>query len=185
MGGSESRSSTDRFPTGRGLRYGNGRFTEGGSAVGERVERTYPTPGAYSEILKITDEAGRVDYDFMTVQVIDRAHPEKPPPTIHAAYVPTFGIRPGDPVVFKVRTFRDASGGETWNFGDGAPPVSVKSDANADRHAATGYAETSHIYAKPGTYLVSVEHRSAEESAPSPACKSGWAALIDAERESP
>ena len=37
----------------------------------------------------------------------------------------------------------------------------VKSDANAVRHAPTGYAETSHVYQKPGQYLVSVEHVSA------------------------
>jgi hypothetical protein len=142
---------------GRGLRY-EWRFTEGGSASGERVERTYEKPGTYCEILKVSDWAGRVDYDFMAVQVIDRAHPDKPPPTIHANYAPTFGIRPGDPVVFKVRTFRDTEGGETWEFGDGTPAVRAKSDANAVRQAPNGYAETRHIYDKPGHYLVSVEH---------------------------
>ncbi len=146
---------------GRGLRH-EWTFTEGGSAAGERVQRAYLKPGTYSEILKVTDDAGRVDYDFMPVQVIDRAHPDKPPPTIHASYAPTFGIRPGDPVVFKVRTFRDKAGGETWDFGDGSPAVKVTSDANAVRHAPAGYAETSHIYEKPGHYLVSVEHVSTD-----------------------
>jgi hypothetical protein len=146
---------------GRGLRY-EWIFGDGGSASGERVERTYEKAGAYCEILKITDEAGRVDYDFMAVQVIDRGHPDQPPPTIHANYAPTFGLRPGDPVVFKVRTFRDQAGGETWDFGDGTPAVKVKSDANADRYAPNGYAETLHIYDQPGHYLVSVEHVSAE-----------------------
>ena len=146
---------------GRGLRY-EWTFTEGGSASGERVERIYEKPGTYCEILKLSDEAGRADYDFMAVQVIDRAHPDQPPPTIHANYAPTFGIRPGDPVVFKVRTFRDKAGGETWDFGDGSPVVTVKSDANSDRYAPTGYAEALHKYGKPGHYLVSVEHVSAE-----------------------
>ena len=146
---------------GRGLRY-EWLFTDGGSATGERVERTYEKAGTYCETLKVTDEAGRVDYDFMAVQVIDRAHPDKPPPTIHANYAPTFGIRPGDPVIFKVRTFRDQTGGETWNFGDGTPTVTVKSDANAVRQAPNGYAEARHIYHKPGHYLVSVEHVSAQ-----------------------
>jgi hypothetical protein len=146
---------------GRGLSY-EWTFTEGGSATGERVERAYNTPGTYCETLKVTDAAGRVDYDFMAVQVIDKAHPDQPPPTIHANYAPTFGIRPGDPVVFKVRTFRDKAGGETWDFGDGTPTVKVKSDANADRHAPDGYAEARHLYAKPGHYLVSVEHVSAQ-----------------------
>ena len=142
---------------GQGLRY-EWTFTEGGSASGERVERTYEKPGTYCEILKVTDKPGRVDYDFMVVQVIDRDHPDQPPPTIHANYAPTFGIRPGDPVVFKVRTFRDKVGGETWDFGDGTPEARVKSDANADPHAADGYAEARHVYDKPGHYLVSVEH---------------------------
>ena len=146
---------------GKGLRY-EWTFTEGGGASGERVERVYEKPGTYAEILKITDQAGRVDYDFMAVQVIDRAHPDKPPPTIHANYAPTFGIRPGDPVDFKVRTFRDSAGGETWDFGDGTPAVTVKSDANAVHNAPTGYAETAHVYEQPGLYLVSVEHISAD-----------------------
>lgn len=34
-------------------------------------------------------------------------------------------------------------------------------DANADRYAPDGYAETRHVYGKPGQYLVSVEHVSA------------------------
>jgi len=145
---------------GTGLRY-DWTFTEGGQASGARVELVYEKPGSYSEILKITDAAGRVDYDFMTVQVIDKARPEQPPPVVNATYAPTYGIRPLDPIVFKVRTFRDTEGGETWDFGDGSPAVTVKSDANKDQHAAMGYAETIHKYAKPGHYLVSVEHTSA------------------------
>ncbi len=145
---------------GTGLRY-DWTFTEGGQATGPRVERLYEKPGSFCEILKVTDAAGRVDYDFMAVQVIDKAKPEQPPPVVNATYAPTFGIRPLDPVVFKVRTFRDSEGGETWDFGDGSPSVKVKSDANKDQHAATGYAETIHKYAKAGHYLVSVEHSSA------------------------
>jgi PKD domain len=97
---------------GRGLRY-EWTFTDGGHATGARVERVYQKAGTYCEILKVSDDAGRTDYDFMVVQVIDRAHPDTPPPTIHA----------GD--------------------------------------APTGYAETSHVYSRPGQYLVSVEHVSA------------------------
>jgi murein DD-endopeptidase MepM/ murein hydrolase activator NlpD len=136
-------------------------FTEGGSAAGERVERTYEKPGTYCETLKVTDEAGNVEYDFAAVQVIDKSRPDKPPPTIHATYAPTFGIRIGDPVTFKVRTFRD-TGGETWDFGDGTAPLTVKSDGNAVMHAAAGYAETIHRFEKKGQYLVKVEHVGAE-----------------------
>jgi murein DD-endopeptidase MepM/ murein hydrolase activator NlpD len=136
-------------------------FSDGTRSAEPRLERVYDTPGSYSEILKITDGSGKVDYDFMTVQVCDKAHPDAPPPVVNATYAPTYGIRPQDPIVFKVRTFRDAEGGETWDFGDGSPAVTVKSDANKDMHAAMGYAETIHKYAMPGHYLVSVQHTSA------------------------
>jgi len=141
---------------GKGLRQ-EWMFTEGGSASGERVQHTYEMPGNYSEILKIEDASGRVDYDFAVVQVIDRGHPEQLPPTINANYAPTFGIRPGDPVVFKVRTFRDQASEATWDFGDGTPAVRVKSSASADPHAPDGYAEARHVYSAAGHYLVCVE----------------------------
>jgi len=146
---------------GTDLRY-EWTFSDGSRSTEARLERVYDRPGSYSEILKVTDAAGRVDYDFMTVQVCDRAKPEAPPPVVNATYAPTYGIRPQDPVVFKVRTFRDVEGGETWDFGDGSRPVTVKSDANKDMHAAAGYAETIHTYEKPGHYLVSVEHVNAD-----------------------
>jgi PKD domain len=91
------------------------------------------------------------------VQVLDRSHPEQIPPTIHAAYAPTFGITPGTPVTFKVRTFRSTEGHETWDFGDGSPTIDVQSDGNANQHARDGYAVTVHRYEKPGQYLVRVE----------------------------
>src|SRR5262249_24753432 len=89
--------------------------------------------------------------------VLDKANPEKVGPSVHAVYSPTFDIKAGDEVTFKVRTFRGgADGGETWDFGDGSLPVKVKSDGNAQRHAKDGYAMTTHRYAKPGLYLVRV-----------------------------
>jgi hypothetical protein len=132
-------------------------FGDGTTATGPRVERTYGRPGSYSEILKVTDRSGRVDYDFAVVQILDRSRPAELPPTIHATYAPTIGIRPGDPVTFKVRTFRTTDGRETWDFGDGSPPVEVHSDGNADRHAEDGYAVTTHRFEKPGHHLVRVD----------------------------
>ena len=120
-------------------------------------ERTYSKPGIYSEILKITDAAGRVDYDFAFVDVIDREHPEQIPPSIHPAYAPTQGIKPGDPIKFLVRTFATTDGEETWDFGDGSPKVIVHSDGNVAIHAKDGYAVTTHKYDQPGVYLVRVE----------------------------
>src|SRR5262249_46956412 len=125
-------------------------FTDGTSANGPTVERTYPRSGEYSEILKITDAKGEVDYDFATVLVIDKETPERLPPTLHAAYVPTSGIRPGQPVTFKVRCFRYTFGQETWDFGDGTPTVTTRSDGNVEQHAKDGYAVVEHRFAKPG-----------------------------------
>ena len=129
---------------------------EGTTATGPRVERTYDRPGSYSEILKASDGQGHVDYDFAIVQVLDRSDPEMVPPTIHAAYAPTLGVKAGDPVTFKVRTFRTTEGHETWDFGDGTPAVEVQSDGNVNAHAKDGYAVTTHRFAKPGHYLVGV-----------------------------
>lgn len=135
-------------------------FGDGTRATGATVNRRYDKAGKYSEIVKVTDAAGRIDYDFQVVQVINREQPEPLPPSIHAVYAPTFGIRPGDPVTFKTRTFR-TDGGETWDFGDGSPPVQVKSDGNARVHAPDGYATTTHSFKKPGSYIARVEHTAA------------------------
>ena len=75
--------------------------------------------------------AGRTEYDFAIVQVLAIGQTNNFPPTIHASYAPTFGIRAGDPVTFKVRTFRTIHGSEVWDFGDGTPPLQVQSDRNA------------------------------------------------------
>jgi murein DD-endopeptidase MepM/ murein hydrolase activator NlpD len=131
--------------------------TDGQAAEGPHFERTYSQPGVYSEILQVTDREGRIDYDFAIVNVVDRAHPELLPPSIHAAYAPTEGIRAGDAVKFLVRTFRTTDGEETWDFGDGTPPVIVHSDGNVVQLAKDGYAPTVHRFAKPGLYLVRVQ----------------------------
>ena len=97
-------------------------------------------------------------YDFAVVQVIDAKRPKELPPSIQAAYSPTFGIKPGDEVTFQVRSFRTKRGGETWHFGDGTKPVHVTSDGNAKQLAKDGFAITSHRFEKPGQHLVRVEH---------------------------
>jgi murein DD-endopeptidase MepM/ murein hydrolase activator NlpD len=131
--------------------------TDGQTATGEKFERTYSKPGIYSEILKITDAAGLVDYDFAFVDVVDREHPEQIPPSIHPAFAPTQGIKPGDQIKFLVRTFNTTDGEETWDFGDGSPKTIVHSDGNVKIHAPDGYAITTHKYDKPGIYLARVE----------------------------
>lgn len=132
-------------------------FSDGTTAEGPTVERTYRNPGEYSEILKVTDAQGHVGYDFAVVQVLDRDHPEPVPPGIHTAFAPTMEIHAGDPVTFKVRSFGTTDGRETWDFGDGTPTVKVRSDGNVEQHAPDGYAVTTHRYARPGDYLPRVE----------------------------
>jgi murein DD-endopeptidase MepM/ murein hydrolase activator NlpD len=132
-------------------------LSDGSQPTGATVSRTYPHSGEYSEVLRITDAQGRIDYDFTIVQVINRDRPQELPSGIHPTYYPTFGIRPGDPVTFKVRTFGTTHGNEIWDFGDGSAPVEVQSDGNAERHAKDGYAVTEHRFVKPGHYLVRVE----------------------------
>ncbi len=131
-------------------------FVDGGSAAGPRVQRTYDKPGEYNEIVKITDAAGNVDYDFAVVQILDRNHPDQLPSTIHAAYYPTFDIKPGDEITFKVRSFRTRSGSEIWDFGDGSARITVQSDGNAEEHNPQGYAVTTHRYKAPGQYIATV-----------------------------
>lgn len=143
---------------GTGLRF-EWTFSDGSTAMGPRVERIYPRPGHFSEILKVTDAAGNVDVDFQVVQVLERDRPL--PPSIQANYAPTFGINAGDPVTFKVRTFRTQEGEERWDFGDGTPPVTVKSDGNVKPLAPDGFAETVHRFARPGRYLVQVKRLNA------------------------
>ncbi|MDO8544025.1 MAG: PKD domain-containing protein [Opitutaceae bacterium] len=121
------------------------------------VERTYARAGAYSEMLKVTDPRGNVAYDFAIVQVVDPAQLERLPPAIHPSYAPSIGTRANQDVTFKVRSFRTTHGNESWDFGDGSPRVTVKSDGNVKALAKDGYAVTTHRFAKPGTYIVTVE----------------------------
>lgn len=132
-------------------------FSDGAKAEGERVERVYDRPGYFSEILKITDGAGRTDYDFAIVHVHDRQHPEQFPPSIHVTYAPTFDLKPHDEVTFKARTFATTDGEETWDFGDGSAAARTRSDGNVRQLAKDGYAVITHRYAAPGLYLVRVQ----------------------------
>jgi len=131
---------------------------DGGRAHGATVERTYDAPGIYSEILRVSDGSGNTDFDFGVVHVFDPAQPDLRPPTVHGAYAPTFGIRPGDPVIFLARSFRTEEGGEVWDFDDGGPLAQVQSDGSAVKLAPDGYACTIHRYAEPGDYCARVEH---------------------------
>ena len=134
-------------------------FTDGTAARGAKVERRYDQVGEYSEILKVTDKNGRMDYDFSRVLAIDPDHPDQLPPAIHVVYYPTFGIQAGDEITFKVRSFSIGAteGKESWDYGDGSPRVETQSDGNAVKLAKDGYAVATHRYQKPGHYLVRVQ----------------------------
>ncbi|MDY0170452.1 MAG: PKD domain-containing protein [Thermoguttaceae bacterium] len=132
-------------------------FTDGTTAEGVQVQRAYTKPGYYSEILKVTDAAGEVGYDFAIVHVHDLAQLDRFPPTIHVTYAPTFDLKPNDEITFKVRTFATTDGEETWDFGDGSPKVTTRSDGNVEKLAKDGYAVTTHRFARPGQYVVRAE----------------------------
>ena len=131
-------------------------FCDGTRAEGDTVKRVYERAGRYSEIVKVTDSAGNFAYDFAVVYVIDRNHPERVPPAIHANYYPAFGLKASDEVTFKVRSFATQYGEEVWDFGDGSPQVKTQSDGNANQHNPAGYAVTRHRYKQAGDYLVTV-----------------------------
>jgi murein DD-endopeptidase MepM/ murein hydrolase activator NlpD len=151
MNGYKSYSASDSIRKFRWL------FTDGTRAKGPEVTRTYARPGLYSEVLKVTDKAGNVDYDFASVQVLDPANPGLYVPSMHAAYWPTRDNKVDELITFKVRSFGKTEGEEIWDFGDGSPFVKVKSDGNVDPQAKNGYAITTHAYSKPGDYLVKVQ----------------------------
>lgn len=138
-------------------------FTDGTTAKGIKTTRTYDKPGCYSEVLKVTGKDGSTAYDFAVVQVINREQPSDLPPMIHPNYWPTQNIKPGDPITFKVRTFGTTEGNEVWDFGDGTPKVTVKSDGNAKKLDPNGYAVAKHSYNKPGDYIVRVERTNQDE----------------------
>jgi len=133
-------------------------FCDGTTAEGAVQEKSYNKPGEYSEILKVTDSKGNVDYDFTIVQVYDRENPEKTMPNMQLAFHPTLNIKPDDPVTFLVRTFNTDFGNEVWDFGDGSPQVTVKSEIEDQKNIIKGkFAETVHSFSEPGDYVIKVE----------------------------
>jgi hypothetical protein len=143
--------------TGSPLRYVWALSNGVSNVEGPRATRQYERPGTYSEILKVIDPSnGAAAFDFAVVQVLDPAEPEALPPSIQAAYSPTMGLRPGDVVTFKTRTFRTTDGEETWDFGDESPTIKVKSDGNVNEHDPNGFAVTEHRFRRPGDYIATV-----------------------------
>jgi murein DD-endopeptidase MepM/ murein hydrolase activator NlpD len=134
-------------------------LSDGREVSGPRARIRYPVEGMYSERVTVIDDRGRSDVDFCVVQILpEDADPARTPPTMHLTYYPTCGIRPGQPVAFKARTFirgpfaMNKAGVEEWDFGDGVRAVSC-SEENFD--------ERWHAYAAPGRYIVTVKRTAA------------------------
>lgn len=148
-----------------GIRHYEWFFMDGNREAGAKVKRSYDRPGSYSEIIKITDNEGNVDYDFMRVDVYSVAQADsdkviaRSNPRVHAAYYPTFNIKPGDPVLFRSRgfDFPEEGGVDIYDFGDGSPKIEVPSNIDPSQHAANGYGTIIHHYKKPGNYIVRVD----------------------------
>ena len=133
-------------------------FSDGAKATGAVQEKIYNKPGEYSEILKVTDSNGNVDYDFTVVQVFDKENPEIRIPIIHTSYYPTLGIKPGDPVSFFMRSFLGGARNEIWDFGDGTPILNFKSESIPKKCQNGKYAKAVHSFSDPGHYIVKAEH---------------------------
>ena len=135
-------------------------FTDGTTATGPRVETTYDRPGAYSEILKVTDARARFAYDFAVVQVLDPRPPRRPPAD-DPRRVCTDDRRPsGRPGHLQGADVPDDRRGRDLGLRRRHPGRStVHSDGNVKQHAPDGYAVTIHRFAKPGDYLVRVDAR--------------------------
>ena len=132
-------------------------FTDGTTAEGAQVKRQYAHPGYYSEILKVTDAAGRSDYDFAVVVVAERDHPER------GCAGPARRLLP---VARRAcRRHRDLQGADVRRYA-GPRNVGLRRrhaegryavQPHAEPHAKDGYAVITHRYERPGDYLVRVE----------------------------
>lgn len=133
-------------------------FSDGTTASGVEVKKEYPLPGSFRETLIVTLPDGETDVNFVRVKVFSRGEDGAmiAPPRLHASYHPTLGIQANQAITFKVRAFGTTHGEETWDFGDGTPPVKTKSDGNIEQLAPDGYAVVEHTYKKPGNYFVQV-----------------------------
>lgn len=127
-------------------------FHDGSKSNECKVKRVYDKPGGYSEIIWVKDNRGQVDADFAVVHVLSKEDTlAKRPPSIHPSYYPTEGIKPGDVVFMKVRTFQVQGGKEILDFGDGV---------TGETYPQNEYATIPHHYQKPGIYIVTIRRTS-------------------------
>ena len=138
-------------------------FHDSTTFVGPRVTKKYDKPGYYSEMLKVIDDHGNVEYDFTQVLVVYDNQPDRWYGYTTVAYYPTFNVEPGQELIFKGRYFNVNEGEDHWDFGDGSPIEITHSDPNG--YHETGYAELHHTYTKRGHYIVTFS-RTANDGTP-------------------
>lgn len=131
-------------------------FGDGSKAGGAFQSKRYERAGAYSEVLKVTDSKGHIDYDFATVYVYDREHPEETNlGSMQLAYHPTLNLKAGDDITFLVRTFYTEPVKTIWDFGDGTAFVETTTRGITKKNHSSGEIEKiKHAYSKPGHYVV-------------------------------
>ena len=140
-------------------------FTDGTKSSGAVINRVYDKPGTYSEVVKITDSKGKIDYDFLIVMVYPQAQSETTEvvahsiPGVHVAYYPTRDIYPGDPVIFisRGRGLKQPGGVDVYDFGDGSPKIELPTNLSDEQHAPNGYGTIVHHFSRPGHYIVRVD----------------------------
>ena len=140
-------------------------FTDGTKDSGAVINRVYDKPGTYSEVVKITDSKGKIDYDFLIVMVYPQAQSETTEvvahsiPGVHVAYYPTRDIYPGDPVIFisRGRGLKQPGGVDVYDFGDGSPKIELPTNLSDEQHAPNGYGTIVHHFSRPGHYIVRVD----------------------------
>lgn len=129
---------------------------DGTTASGAKFGKYYPTPGTFTELLKVTDSQGNISWDVAHIMVLDPNDLEHYSPSLNVNYSPTENLKTNEPITFKVRGFNMQGGKETWDFGDGSPKQFTQSPENAKPLAPEGYAKLLHQYEKPGTYIVTI-----------------------------
>lgn len=124
---------------GRSVRSFEWQFTDGAKAKGAHVTRRYANPGTYSEQLKVTDDTGKSDIDFVEVFVLSRDQ-TNPPPFAWINYFPIRNILPGTEIEFLTRFSNMKS--VAIDFGDGRKEPWAE--------------HMTHRYEKSGVYIVTV-----------------------------
>jgi PKD repeat protein len=117
-------------------------FGDGATGSGQIVQHTYTSGGNFTARLTVTDNDGKTATASRTISLIKTNEP----PVAEFSFSPTTGIFPLQ-VNFDASASRDPDGNivqYSWDFGDGQ---------------TGGGRSTSHVYTRPGTFLISLTVR--------------------------